>query len=113
MNRKANFITDEEMKDAFNELIDRVEKYNEKNKLYYVGTKEHLAIVGKYLKEVYGDRVELIEQPKACLPNNDDLTGYLIPKQVVTFEPSERIDDYECEKRNYFERLKFLQRVDG
>ena len=105
-------MTAEEMKDAFNELINRVEAYNEKNKLYYVGTKEHLAIVGKYLKEEYGDRVELIEQPKTYLPNNDDLTGYLIPKQAITFECNERTD-YECEKRNYFERLKFLQRVDG
>lgn len=100
-------MTAEEIKDALNELIDRVEAYNEKNKLYYVGTKEHLAIVGKYLKEVYGDRVELIEQSKACLPNNDDLTGYLIPKQAVTFEFNERID-YECKERNYFERFKFL-----
>lgn len=105
-------MTTEEMKDAFYELINRVEEYNEKNKLYYVGTKEHLAIVGKYLKEVYGDRVELIEQPKTCLPNNDDLTWYLIPKQTITFECNERTD-YEREKRNYFERFKFLQRVDG
>ena len=100
-------MTAEEIKDTLNELIDRVEAYNEKNKLYYVGTKEHLAIVGKYLKEEYGDQVELIEQPKICLLNGDDLTGYLIPKQTVIFEPNERIE-YECEKRNYFERFKFL-----
>lgn len=84
MNRKVNFMTAEEIKDTLNELIDRVEAYNEENKLYYVGTKEHLAVVGKYLKEIYGDQIELIEQPKTCLPNGDDLTGYLIPKQAVT-----------------------------
>ncbi len=100
-------MTAKEIKDTLNELIDRVEAYNEKNKLYYVGTKEHLAIVGKYLKEVYGDQVELIEQPKAFLPNNDDLTGYLIPKQAITFECNERID-YECKEENYFKRFKFL-----
>lgn len=102
MNRKASFMTAEEMKDAFYELINRVEAYNEKNKLYYVGTKEHLAIVGKYLKEVYGDRVELIEQPKTCLPNSDDLTGYLIPKQAITFEPKKHIVTFETNERIYY-----------